>query len=291
VAFDISAYSGDLILAFGGAVGGALIAALLAALGGRNAGVGLVVLGVAIGGAGLPLGWRLVEHPPQLALLGDAPAPATDSEGSSDRVMQVLQTYYPEDYRKLMALGLRGSPRSWGWSPNVWRAQAIVVDLIRRKAPQADDENMMDFIRIARDGAHRLRDRSPKTCGSMMGGGGDAVGLQQAFAPDQADANRILARFLEQVATHPAPAYRTVDAQSAMMRIARAAEKRLPADERRAIEESAGLRVARRNTPHNTPLSQKAFCDFSVAALDELAARSPHESAGIMRTLLLKQGF
>src|SRR3569832_869216 len=74
MAFDISALSGDLILGAGGAAGGALFAALLAAVTGRNAGIGLLAIGVIVGGAALPLGARLMERPPSLKLAPTAAA-------------------------------------------------------------------------------------------------------------------------------------------------------------------------------------------------------------------------
>lgn len=280
--FDMASLSGDLILGLGGAVAGGLLAALAAAVAGRNAGLGLLVIGVLIGGFGLPVSLRLIDHPP--ALIGDAPpiAGASSTHSADERLMTVLERYYPEDYAKLRELAPKGA---WLVNPMALaKAQALGADLVRRKAAAADDENMMAIVRMARDEIGAVRQASPQRCGAALQG--PALSILGAGSDARRAANtEALARFLEQAATRPAPAHASVDIRPALNRMAQAAQARIPADERKLIAESSRFGFgASRDEKH-----QAAFCDFTLAAFDELLARPQHESASVMRTLLLKE--
>lgn len=281
MAFDISALSGDLILGVGGAVGGALFAALLAAVTGRNAGIGLLAIGVIVGGAALPLGARLLEHPPSLKLAPNAAAGAPDgARADEDPVLSVLRRLYPDDYAKVKGL----APGLMFLAPgNQAKAHAIMADLMRRTAPKANDENMMAFMKIARDEAGTLAQASPERCGEAMQGGAFPL----AGGRERREGELVLARFLEQAAVDPAPAHASVDLRPAMDRMAKSALARLPADERKIVMGS----VTRSGFGRPTDKASKvAYCHFILSAFDELLRRPAHESAGVMRTLMLKQG-
>ncbi len=288
MALDTSALMGDLVLAFGGAVGGALIVALIATVTGRNAGLLPIVLGVLIGGAGLPLGWRLAAHPPSFALAAPNQGQSQDAAALGDNpIIGALKRYYPEEFGKLATL-----EKDSRWNPlaqvqALQKAQAIAADLVRRKAPLADDENIMAFVRMARDVTADTRERSPKACGQAMSGSvGPMTGLMTG--PRKAESEAILARFLEQTATRPAASHASVDIRPAVLRMAEGALRRLPSGERGLF---SGAHSPGTTFNSSDPKMQAAYCDFAIAAFDELLSRSPHESAGVMRTLMLKQGF
>ncbi|MBS0295038.1 MAG: hypothetical protein JSR45_01915 [Proteobacteria bacterium] len=283
MAFDLSAFSGDLILGLGGAVGGALVAALIAAVTGRNAGLGLLAVGVIVGGASLPLGARLLEHPPSLQLGRNAVTSAPESASADeDPILSVLRRLYPDDYAKVKGL----APGLMVLAPgNQAKAHAIMADLMRRTAPKANDENMMAFMKIARDEAGTLAEASPERCGEAMQGGA----LPLAGGRDRREQELVLARFLEQAAVDPAPAHASVDLRPAMDRMAKSALAKLPADERKIV---MGSVVGRSGFGRPTDKASKvAYCHFILSAFDELLRRPAHESAGVMRTLMLKQGL
>jgi hypothetical protein len=148
---------GNLVLAIGGGVGGALVFAVAAAIGGRNAGIGLLAGGIALGAVGLPVGWNVVNHAG--AYIAAAASSDPTLKASEDDLPRVLKRYYPDDYAKL-----RGSVFSFNRS----QARNIAIELLRREAPKADDDSMMGVIRLARDEAKQARDSSSEQCASSL---------------------------------------------------------------------------------------------------------------------------
>ena len=266
-----SALLGNLVLAIGGGVAGALIFALSAALDGREAGVGMIAAGVLLGAIGLPAGWYGATH---LYLLNHrgfgASSPQTPQMVSAEKDLErVLKQYYPDDYAKM-----RGAVFSF----NNGRVRDMAIRLMQRQAPYADDDSMMGVIRIARDETKEAHDKSPKQCAETLSGGG----LPSEDDDLKAQAVQVFTHYLEQTATDPRSGREQADTTSLRGRIAKGAMARLPVDEQEAIKNlnfSGGV-------THADARGQAAFCDFAIALFDDLSDRSPHESATLMRALI-----
>ncbi len=265
---------GDLVLGVGGAVAGGLVVAIAAMIGGRNAGLGFLAAGVVLGGFGLPVGWRVVTQ-------GPATAQAATDDGlgvntTEDKALAaVMKKYYPHEYDELKDVAARGR---FSLFQDDMQVQRIAADLVRRQAPLADDENMMSLVRMARDAGVAARANSPKQCAAAMDGGAMPMGA----GVNKTEAVAAITRFLEQTATHPASGHGTVDLHAVRERLVTSALARLPSAERKTIEANRFSRMAIATDPG----TQKAYCDLAIGLFDTLLDRSPHESAGVMRTLL-----
>ena len=265
--FD-SALMGDLVLAIGGGVGGALIFVLGAAVTGRNAGLGLIVAGLVLGAVGLPVGWGVATHLPTLA----APASSNPAVLASEKDLErVMKRYYPDDYAKL---------RSTVFSFNDSQARKTAVELLQREAPKADDDSMMSMIRLADAEAKQARESSSEQCAMTVRGGG----LPHADDALKTEATEAFAHYLEQTATDPASPRPPADLDSLSLRLAKSSVASLPEDEQHTVLIDGGRQAS--TLKNGDTRVTGAFCDLIIAMLDNLSEGSPHESAALMRDMI-----
>ena len=268
--------------------GGAVGASLAGILGGLLKGVGARLHLFIIGGMAIGAGMGFTYGGPTSipGYVGAAEAQAMDlglpSGGREEAVLKVLRAYYPSDYARAVAVL---APRKGEHAPPV-RTQAAfdraVTPVLARETPQANTENTLDMIRLARREQKAMMS-DPALCYRTMRARGRQASAFHGAAALRDEEMRLTARLLTQTALAPEVSRLPADVDERLRRLAGAALADLQPAERAAF-----LSVRGHASP--TRAQASAACDLGVKLYDAMLM-APDSEAAQMYKGLASAGF
>ena len=188
---------------------------------------------------------------------------------------QTLAKHYPTTHSKIVgeiADGLNNGRRR---SDVVAELHSLVIALLAKEAPKANIENTVNLLSITRDQTKATLAKDPAACMALLGLAPDDGALAKALPQDLVDQEMVVtAKLLEQTALAPEQPVDPLDPQT-VDALAFEAYDRLPDDRLRA----AFMRIGGDASKATDPISQTAYCEFSLAMFDIMLSMPPIEAA------------
>ncbi|HEY9234807.1 MULTISPECIES: hypothetical protein [Phenylobacterium] len=230
-----------------------------------------------------PLTWAIL-----LAMAVGSPA-AAEGPASRDAIAQEFRTFplyqtierrYPETYAAILNLMVDGTNRGRRHRDLVADGHARIVALLAEQAPKANVENTLRMAEITRDEARAVLAKDPATCLVLLGLRPHDIAMTDALPEALLKKEQaIMAQLLEQTAVAPEQTPVKALDDSAAEKLGIKAYDRLPDDQLRA----AFLRIGGDPKNANDPVSQTAFCEFTIAMFDIILDMPPVEAAQIYK--------
>jgi hypothetical protein len=194
---------------------------------------------------------------------------------------QVLAKHYPAVHAQVLDGLVQGINGGRPYRTMIADLNAVVVKLVTQQAPKANIENTLALLKLTRDQAKVTLARDPAGCLSVLGVREYDIAAVRALPEDLTQREMsLMTKVLEQTAVAPETPAVKID-EKALEAIALDAYDRLPDDRLRVAFGEIGGDPAKAKDP----LSQTAFCEFSIAMFDILLAMPPIEGAQNFRGL------
>jgi hypothetical protein len=221
-----------------------------------------------------------------LAFASPAAAERIAREAAAEELQTIplysmLAKHYPAVYAQVLDGLVQGINGGRPHKAMVADLNAVVVQLVAQQTPKANIENTLAVLKLTREQAKVTLARDPAGCLSILGVRQYDIAAVRALPEDLTQREMsVMTKLLEQTALAPeAPAVR-INAK-ALEAIAMDAYDQLSDDRLRVAFGEIGGDPAKANDP----LSQTAFCEFSIAMFDILLAMPPIEGAQNFRAL------
>ncbi len=204
-------------------------------------------------------------------------------EEQADKIpsLKALHDYYPQEYQQVIAM-LKASKLDASNKVAVQdHIRPVIAQLMAKQAPHMSEENAIATFHLAVDEAKTLKARSAEDCVNFLNGGGRfGFAADEVFTKEELERDTTLtAKLLAQTAVSPLPTAAPLSSEQ-RAKLARAAVDTLPAASRETL-----MPILQYGGTPVGAAQQGAYCDFTIAILQQLLAMPPKESGPMFRAL------